>query len=486
MITALDHIERCVDSNHVRLRESEKQAQKDYHPRDELVANIYDPLFAFHPKGALHTGDTRLLQSSHEIPREQLESVDGEINDLIVEMENKLHALPYFGLTAPQFGKPVRLIVMYGTTSRTNEGIENIPFQVWANPILRPIETLPQLVPRFEIYATNPSQSYLVSSYASVSVSGYYRDKSSPEFRFIENRTMDGWHARCMQALVYYLHGRPPQERLLHTAFTMPRTDWLDHWRGRVPFRLRGLQTTGEITLDIEPQLFAKIDSVVQSVLKSHSNSENYLDILGFIKFHDSFTVRDEDCELLYSLLSESLTNPQWFVEMPRGDDCLVRLFRLDLPNPACIDLDSSSWKPEGADVAETTEANNLSAVSLPNPISRRSSPASLGDGGTSGSPKPMPPKIHQWQPCLSYYDDLRALTFATATDIEAAIDLLWTPALVNAPHDLVGSNTVIVPVEAVPYFDEAGLRFTSDDVESMSDLPPSERAKLRREQGIF
>jgi hypothetical protein len=89
-----------------------------------------------------------------------------------------------------------------------------------------------------------------------------------------------------------------------------------------------------------------------------------------------------------------------------------------------------------------------------------------------------------QWKPWLDSYQDLRALQFRTPEHFAAAAQLLWTGELRDLPYDLVGHRTIIVPAEAVPFFD--GLEATETEVLHPSDLPPQELSDLRKEQGPY
>jgi hypothetical protein len=91
----------------------------------------------------------------------------------------------------------------------------------------------------------------------------------------------------------------------------------------------------------------------------------------------------------------------------------------------------------------------------------------------------PMP-----WKPWLDSYQDLRALQFHTPGDFAAAAKLLWNDQLRDLPYDLVGSRTIIIPAEAVPFFH--GLEVTETDVLHPGDIPPQELADLRKEQGPY
>jgi hypothetical protein len=87
---------------------------------------------------------------------------------------------------------------------------------------------------------------------------------------------------------------------------------------------------------------------------------------------------------------------------------------------------------------------------------------------------------IPSWQPYLSQYGDLRALTFKSAKDLDAAIDMLWTDELRNLPHDTPDGKSLVVPAHAVGYFTRAGLRFTEKKALSVSDLSAEEIGRLR------
>jgi hypothetical protein len=100
------------------------------------------------------------------------------------------------------------------------------------------------------------------------------------------------------------------------------------------------------------------------------------------------------------------------------------------------------------------------------------------GDGAANTAR--MPP---DWKAHLSFYEDQRILKFATQEDLEAAIDLLWTPELRTLPHDTPDGKLLVIPAEAVVYFTRAGLQFVEQRVRFISELSPDEVAKLRRWQ---
>jgi hypothetical protein len=72
-------------------------------------------------------------------------------------------------------------------------------------------------------------------------------------------------------------------------------------------------------------------------------------------------------------------------------------------------------------------------------------------------------------------------LTFASAKDLEAAIDLLWTDDLRTLPHATPDGQSIVISSEAVEYFAQAGLKFTEKPLRSMPELSADEIGKLRR-----
>jgi hypothetical protein len=92
-------------------------------------------------------------------------------------------------------------------------------------------------------------------------------------------------------------------------------------------------------------------------------------------------------------------------------------------------------------------------------------------------------PEVQRWLPNLSSYRDQRILTFASEKDWEAAIDLLWTDALRQLPHDTPDGKALIIPADALPYFTNAGLRFTEKRLRSLGELSPEELAIVRRDR---
>ena len=85
------------------------------------------------------------------------------------------------------------------------------------------------------------------------------------------------------------------------------------------------------------------------------------------------------------------------------------------------------------------------------------------------------------WKEHLSSYADKRVLRFQSAADLDAAIELLWTDALRTLPHASPDGESLVVPAEAVPYFTQAGIKFTSTKLRNIGELTPEEIRRLRR-----
>jgi len=67
-----------------------------------------------------------------------------------------------------------------------------------------------------------------------------------------------------------------------------------------------------------------------------------------------------------------------------------------------------------------------------------------------------------RWKSSLEAYahTELRELAFKTQTAINAALTLLRSESLREMPFSLVGSRDIVVPAEAVLFFQGAGLVF--------------------------
>src|SRR5947209_10820056 len=67
------------------------------------------------------------------------------------------------------------------------------------------------------------------------------------------------------------------------------------------------------------------------------------------------------------------------------------------------------------------------------------------------------------WRWPLNAYRDKQRLVFESQTELEKAIDLLWTDDLRALPHAWPDGRSLVIPAEAVDYFTRAGLRFSAE-----------------------
>ena len=100
---------------------------------------------------------------------------------------------------------------------------------------------------------------------------------------------------------------------------------------------------------------------------------------------------------------------------------------------------------------------------------------------GASPAPKESEAALPDWKSNLDSYREKSVLTFASEEDLAAAIDLLWTDALVTLPHDTPDGHALVIPTEALPYFTRAGIKFTAKRLRSMRELTAEDISKLRR-----
>ena len=91
------------------------------------------------------------------------------------------------------------------------------------------------------------------------------------------------------------------------------------------------------------------------------------------------------------------------------------------------------------------------------------------------------------WKEHLYAYREKKALKFSSTREADKAIDLIWkTSELYGMPRAVVDADTIIVPEEAVRFFQAAGLKFKRSRVVPAGELGADEIARLRRDQAIF
>ena len=73
-------------------------------------------------------------------------------------------------------------------------------------------------------------------------------------------------------------------------------------------------------------------------------------------------------------------------------------------------------------------------------------------------------------------------MTFAPKDDAYTALDIVGKGALRGMPFGIPGSNSLIVPNDAVKYFSEAGLSFDENNLLTHDELSAEELNELRKQ----
>ena len=93
-----------------------------------------------------------------------------------------------------------------------------------------------------------------------------------------------------------------------------------------------------------------------------------------------------------------------------------------------------------------------------------------------------------QWKRFIGSYanSELRALKFHSVKEINRAIDLCWEdPYLKGIPRATPDGITLIVPEEAVNFFQAHGLKFTVSPLLNRTELTPEQLTEMRRKYGM-
>jgi DNA-formamidopyrimidine glycosylase len=83
-------------------------------------------------KAVLRMGDPRLLEVSRSVERFDT----AELRELLIDMQDTMHALNGAGLAAPQIGVPLRVVIFGMQSNPRYPDAEPVPFTVLVNPVL--------------------------------------------------------------------------------------------------------------------------------------------------------------------------------------------------------------------------------------------------------------------------------------------------------------------------------------------------------------
>lgn len=78
-------------------------------------------------------------------------------------------------------------------------------------------------------------------------------------------------------------------------------------------------------------------------------------------------------------------------------------------------------------------------------------------------------PQKHCWKRSLDDYvvADQAVLTFESEQDARCGVSLLWEDELQGCPFTFNPAGAIVIPLDAVPFFERATLKFSLHQVES-------------------
>src|SRR4051812_3067164 len=92
-----------------------------------------------------------------------------------------------------------------------------------------------------------------------------------------------------------------------------------------------------------------------------------------------------------------------------------------------------------------------------------------------SSKKKDKLPPVPEWKPFLSQYRNLQWVRFPHPDELDKALQLLWTEPFLDLPHDTPDGRSLVLPLESLPYFAQAGIQFTAQKLRTISDLTSEE-----------
>lgn len=142
----------------------------------------------------LRMGDPRLLRVSAPVTE-----FGADLDALIADMFDTMHAAQGAGLAAPQIGVPLRVVVFGFEKVQRYPDAPPVPPTVLVNPVLEPIgETMEE---GWEGCLSVPGLRGVVTRHARLRYTGIDQHGQSID------RTVDGFHARVVQHEVDHLDG---------------------------------------------------------------------------------------------------------------------------------------------------------------------------------------------------------------------------------------------------------------------------------------
>lgn len=146
-------------------------------------------------KEVLRMGDARLLRHA-----EELRAFDTpELQELLNDMRDTMHALDGVGLAAPQIGVNLRVVIFEVSANPRYPDAETIPQTVLINPVLTPLSDA--MEEGWEGCLSVPGMRGLVPRYT------HLRYQGRDEYGALIDRTVSGFHARVVQHECDHLDG---------------------------------------------------------------------------------------------------------------------------------------------------------------------------------------------------------------------------------------------------------------------------------------
>ena len=143
----------------------------------------------------LRMGDARLL-----LRAEELRVFDTpELQALLADMRDTMHALDGVGLAAPQIGVSLRVVIFEVSSNPRYPEAETVPQTVLINPVLTPLSDATE--EGWEGCLSVPGMRGLVPRYT------HLRYQGRDEYGALIDRTVSGFHARVVQHECDHLDG---------------------------------------------------------------------------------------------------------------------------------------------------------------------------------------------------------------------------------------------------------------------------------------
>jgi len=146
-------------------------------------------------RDVLRMGDPRLLDPSRDVERYGTR----ELEELLVDMRDTMHARDGAGLAAPQIGVPLRVVIFGLAHNPRYPDAEPVPYTELVNPVLTPLTD--EVEDGWEGCLSVPGFRGLVPRYTRLRYEGF-----DPAGNRIA-RDVDGFHARVVQHECDHLDG---------------------------------------------------------------------------------------------------------------------------------------------------------------------------------------------------------------------------------------------------------------------------------------